>query len=136
MTAFTCVSPYSVRVQAEKSMNTCGIDQHWRFEIKKLGIAIVTVLAGAGALTATTASAQGWGYDSYVANRAYHSSDVRAMQARRDQHAANVAAYYGDYGAANAYAHAADMRSAQAWHDARMARHAEAAARWDYRYGW
>jgi len=104
--------------------------------MKTLAITIVAVLAAGSAVTATAASAQSWGYDSYIANQAYHRADVLNIEARRDQHAADVAASFGNYGAANAYAHEADVRRAQAWHDARVAAHAGYAARRDAWFGW
>ena len=104
--------------------------------MKRLAITIVTVLAACSAMTATAASAQIWGYDSYLANQAYRSADVRSLQARRDQHAADVAASFGDYGAADAYAHAANMRRIQARQDYRAAVHQDNVARRDYWFGW
>lgn len=100
--------------------------------MNRIGIAITAALAASLTFGATAASAQSWGYDQWQARRAYHGADVRADQARRDQHAANEAAYYGDYRAAAHYAHEADKHRYQAWRDARYAHHEEHAARRDY----
>ncbi|WP_242124848.1 hypothetical protein [Sphingobium sp. Sx8-8] len=98
---------------------------------------LVAALAGAASLMAGTAHAQYWAYDSHMADRAYRSADIREHEARRDQHAANVAAHHGDYAAAEAYAHAADVQRARAYRDARFAAHENREARWDYRHaGW
>ncbi|USI75245.1 hypothetical protein [Sphingomonas morindae] len=103
--------------------------------MKTFRTTIIAAIVGATALGVTTADAQSWGYDTDMANRAYRSADERAFQARRDQHAADAAAYWGDYAAADAYAHAADVRRTQAWRDARFAHHENNVARWDYWHG-
>lgn len=98
-------------------------------------IALASVaLIGLG-LGTTAASAQSWGYDQYQAHEAYRDAGARDSQARRDQHAASEAAYYGDYAAAGHFARAADRHRDQAWNDARYARHEQRVARWNYWHG-
>lgn len=105
--------------------------------MNKIGIAITAALAASLTFGATAANAQSWGYDQWQANRAYQGAGVRADQARRDQHAANEAAYYGDYRAAEHYAREADKHRYQAWKDARYAHHEEHEARRDdWHGGW
>lgn len=70
-----------------------------------------------------------------VAQNAAHDANVRAIQSRRDLHAANVAVLQGDYGAARVYGHAAAVRQAQSDGDARFAYHAGQAARIQRYYG-
>jgi hypothetical protein len=104
--------------------------------MNKIGIAITAALAASLTLGATAANAQSWGYDRWQADQAHHSADVRADQARRDMHAADEAAAYGDYGAAQHYAHEADKHRYQAWRDEDYARHEDRAARWGYWRGY
>ncbi|MBI0474408.1 hypothetical protein D9601_03390 [Sphingomonas sp. MA1305] len=99
-------------------------------------IALLSILAGGAALTATSASAQSAGYDRWQADRAYHGADVRAQQAWNDERNARTAAHYGDYRAADAYARAASFHREQARRDARFARHEDRRARHDYWRGW
>ncbi|KQO65615.1 hypothetical protein [Methylobacterium sp. Leaf88] len=70
-----------------------------------------------------------------VAQHAAHSANVRAIQSRRDVHAANVAALHGDFGAARVFSHAAAVRQAQSDGDARFADRADRAARIQRFYG-
>ena len=84
--------------------------------IDKNRIRSVCVALGLGLLATTGASAQ---YDS---RQAEHASNVRAIQAQRYQHAANVAVLHGRYRAANAYARAAVVRRGQSHRDAGGAR--------------
>ncbi|MCJ2037504.1 hypothetical protein MKK70_12330 [Methylobacterium sp. E-041] len=83
-----------------------------KIKSKTSTIKSVSVALGALVLLNTGACAQ------YASDQAAHAADVRAIQARRDQHAANVAALYGDYAAADAYAHAAHVRRVQSYRDA------------------
>lgn len=98
-------------------------------------IALAGLIASGAAVFAVPAQAQASLESSIVAQQAAHSSDVRAIQARRDQHTANVAALHGDIGAARAFSHAADVRQAQSAHDARFSRRANEAARVERYYG-
>lgn len=104
--------------------------------MKRLSIAIMTILVGGTALTATAADAQAWHYHEHRADRAFDSAGIRQFEARKDQHAADVAAYYGDYGAADYYAHAAHVRRVQSWRDAHYGRREERVAHRDYWYGY
>ncbi len=81
-------------------------------KIKRASAAVIALVSAS-----TGAVAQEYSY------QAEHAANVRAIQAQRDQHAANVAALHGDYGAANAFGYAAAVRSAQSRDDARYARH-------------
>ncbi len=85
-------------------------------KIKKPIIEVFSATIGALMLATTSAHAQ------YDDRQAQHAANVRAIQAQRDQHAANAAALNGDYRAADAYARAAAVRRGQAYRDAGAAR--------------
>ncbi len=100
--------------------------------------ALLFALAGGTLFASTAATAQSWGYDSYVANQAHQDARYRAYQAGRDQRAADEAAYYGDYRAADAYAHDAAIRRSEAKQAARFAHEEKKAAYWGSwrHHGW
>lgn len=97
--------------------------------------AVICLVASGSLWLVVPAQAQESLQSSLFARDASHSSNVRAIQARRDQHAANVAAINGDFGAARAYAHAADVRQVQSDRDARLAHRADRAARIERAFG-